>query len=64
MSVEDALGQGAGLEQAEAQQRGVTYTGPDRRADVFRRGDVMHKHHVDRHTDDDEKCLETSARCW
>ena len=41
MSVEYGLGKAAGLEQTEAQQNGVTHTGPDGFANVWILGNVL-----------------------
>ena len=62
MGVEYGLGKAAGLEQTEAQQNGVTHTGPDGRTDVCIQSDVLQKHRVDRNTDHNEEGLESQSK--
>ena len=62
VGVEYGLGKAAGLEQTEAQQNGVTHTGPDSFADVCIHGDVLQQHSIDGHANDNEECLESQSQ--
>ena len=62
MCVEDALGEGTGFEQREAEQHRISHASPDRIADVAADGDVLHQHGINGDTDDDEECLKTECK--
>ena len=62
MGVEYGLGKAAGLKQTEAQQNGVTHTGPNGRTDVCIQSDVLQKHRVDCNTDHNEEGLESQSK--
>ena len=53
--MEDALGEGTGFEQREAEQHRISHARPDRIADVAADGDLLHQHSIDGDTDDDEE---------
>ena len=55
MGVEDAAGEGAGLEQGEAEQDGVPNDAPDGGDGVGCEGDALDEHRVNAHADHDEE---------
>lgn len=50
-----------GLKERKAQQDRIAHAAPDGHNDVGFGGNTLHQHGVDRHTDDDEKCLEAQG---
>ena len=46
------------LKEGEAQKNRVAHTSPDCSTNVCFNGDVLNESRIDRHTDDNEKCLE------
>ena len=62
VGIEYGLGKAAGLEQTEAQQNGVTHTGPDGFADICIHGNVLQQHSIDGHANDNEECLESQSQ--
>ena len=62
MCVEDALGEGTGFEQREAEQHRISHASPDRIADVAADGDVLHQHGIDGDTDDDKERLKAECK--
>ena len=61
MCPEDALCEGASLEEGIAQEHRVAHTAPDRAADIPADGDILHQHPIDGHADHDEECLEAQS---
>ena len=62
MCREDGFCHRTGFEQGEAQKNRVAHTGPNSLADVCINGDVLNESSIDRHTDDNEKCLERQGK--
>ena len=62
MCVENAAGEGAGLEQGEAEQDGVTNDAPNRGDGVGCKRNALDEHRVDAHADHDEKALQTQSQ--
>ena len=62
MCVEDAAGEGAGLEQGEAEQDGVPNDTPDGCDGVGCEGDALNQNSVDTDADHDEKALQTQSQ--
>ena len=62
MGVEDAAGEGAGLEQGEAEQDGVPNDTPDGCDGVGCKGNALDEHRVNADADHDEKALQTQSQ--
>ena len=62
MGVEDAAGEGAGLEQGEAEQDGVTNDAPNRGDGVGCKRNALDEHRVNAYADHDEKALQTQSQ--
>ena len=54
MCAEHAAGDGAGLEQAEAEQHGIAHAAPYRADGVAACGDALYQHRIDGNTDENE----------
>ena len=54
MCAEHGFGEAAGLKERKAQQGCIANTAPDGHNDVGFSSDTLHRHGVDRHTDDNE----------
>ena len=57
MRAEHAAGDGAGLEQAEAEQHGIAHAAPYRADGVAACGDALYQHRVDGNADEDQQSL-------
>ena len=51
-----------GLEEGKTQQDRIAHTAPDSHDDVGFSGDILYQHGINRHADDDEKCLEAQGK--
>ena len=58
MCAEHAAGDGASLEQAEAEQHGIAHAAPYRADGVAARGDALYQYRIDGNTDKDQQSLE------
>lgn len=61
MCAEHAAGDGASLEQAEAEQHGIAHAAPYRADGVAARGDALYQHRIDGNTDKDQQSLEANS---
>lgn len=61
MCAEHAAGDGASLEQAEAEQHGVAHAAPYRTDGVAARGDALYQHRIDSHADKDQQPLKANS---
>ena len=62
MGVEDAAGEGAGLEQGEAEQDGVPNDTPDGCDGVGCKGNALDEHRVNAYADHDEETLQAQSQ--
>ena len=62
MGVEDAAGEGAGLEQGEAEQDGVPNDAPNGGDGVGCKGNALDEHRVNAYADHDEETLQTQSQ--
>ena len=62
MCVEDAAGEGAGLEQGEAEQDGVANDAPDGCDGVGCKRNALNEHRVDAHANHDEEPLQAQSQ--
>ena len=62
MCVEHRLGETARFEQRKAQQNRVAHAAPHGGTQIAADGNGLHQYRIDRHADDNEKCLEAEGK--
>ena len=62
MGVENTAGEGAGLEQGEAEQDGVTNDAPNRGDGVGCKRNALDEHRVNAYADHDEETLQAQSQ--
>ena len=61
MCAEHAAGDGASLEQAEAEQHGIAHAAPYRADGVAACGDALYQHRIDGNADKDQQPLKANS---
>ena len=62
MCAEHAAGDGASLEQAEAEQHGIAHAAPYRADGVAACGDALYQHRIDGNADENEQALKAHGK--
>ena len=62
MSLEYSFCKASGLKERKTQKNRIAHTAPNRHNHIFLRSDVLYQYSINRHTDNNEKCLESDRK--